>query len=106
MTRISGLLAIENFWVFNFLFLGLVGFLLWFASLGSALAGFWQRSGFAVRVILVAFVIIASSNNSLAKKDSSLSIAFAFLLATEVMVRSPQRQLQWQVDPGTVPHVA
>ncbi len=106
MTRVSGLLAIENFWVFNFLFLGIVCFLLWIAALSGALAALWQRSGFAVRVTLVAFLAIASSNNSLAKKDSSLSIAFAFLFAAEAMVRSPHRELQFQVDPGVLPHVA
>ena len=44
--------------------------------------------------MLVAFLVIASSNNSLAKKDSSLSIAFTFLFAADVMVRSPRREPQ------------
>ena len=44
MTRVSGLLAIENFWVFNFLFLGVIGFLLWLVALTGALAYVWWRS--------------------------------------------------------------
>ena len=106
MTRISGLLAIENFWVFNFLFLGGIGFLLWLVALTGALVHVWWRSRLPIRVMLVAFLIIASSNNSLAKKDSSLSIAFTFLFAADVMVRSPRREPQWQGSPGVLPHVA
>ena len=106
MTRISGLLAIENFWVFNLLFLGGIGFLLWVAALSGAVVHIWRRSRLPVRVMLVAFLIIASSNNSLAKKDSSLSIAFTFLFAAGVMVRAPRRQPQWQGSPGALPHVA
>ena len=84
MAKVSGLIAVENFWVYQLLFLGLIGFVIWLPAFISGLASVWHHAGFAGRVIVVCFLLIASSNNSLAKKDSSLSLAFAFAIAAAV----------------------
>lgn len=106
MTKVTGLIAIENFWVFNLLFLGVIGFALWLGSFLCALGAVWQRSGHAARIILLAFLLIASSNNSLATKNSALSIAFAFLFGTSAIVSAPQRAPKRQPAPGALPHAA
>jgi hypothetical protein len=80
MTSVIGLIAIENFWLYMFLFLGVIGSLIWLPAMISALTFLWRHAGFAGRVVLVCGVIAASGNNSLAKKDSSLAILFALVI--------------------------
>jgi hypothetical protein len=80
MTSVIGLIAIENFWLYMFLFLGLIGSLIWLPAMLTALSGLWRQAGFAGRVVLVCGMIAASGNNSLAKKDSSLAVLFAFVI--------------------------
>jgi len=89
MTSVVGLIAIENFWIYMFLFLGLLGSLIWLPAMLAAVSGLWRQAGFAGRVILVCGMIAASGNNSLAKKDSSLAVLFAFVIGSAAGLGKP-----------------
>jgi hypothetical protein len=95
MATVIGLLAVENFWIYLLLFLGVIGFAVWLPAFLAGLAGLWRHVGFAGRVLLVCVVIVASANNSLGKKDTVLAIAFALVIgigAAERRAPGPVRQ--------------
>jgi hypothetical protein len=79
MAKVTGIIAVENFWIYMLLFLGVLGFALWLPAFLAGLATMWRASFYAGRVLLVCGVVVASANNSLAKKDSSLAIMFALI---------------------------
>jgi hypothetical protein len=84
MAKLAGLLAIENFWLYLLLFLGAIGFAIWLCALFAGLASLWNHAGWIGRVLLVCGMIVASGNNSLAKKDSALAILYVFVLGAGV----------------------
>ncbi|ALN92616.1 VpsF family polysaccharide biosynthesis protein [Lysobacter gummosus] len=71
--------AIENFWLFMLLQLGVFGFATFVIGLFSGLWLLWRRAGTGARWTLLVFVITASTTNSLASKTSALTLLFAML---------------------------
>ena len=64
--------AVENFWLYLLLLLGAVGFVPFVLGIGALLAHLWRIAGPALRMGLVAFVVLASGANTLASKSVSL----------------------------------
>ena len=78
--------AVENFWLYLLLLLGVVGFVPFVLGFGALLAHLWRSAGPAMRMGLVAYVVIASGANTLASKSVSL------LLLTLAVQCAAQRQ--------------
>lgn len=72
--------AIENFWLVLYLQLGWVGFIPFLIAMACMFAWLWTRSRGALRVAVLLFFIVASSNNSLATKTIALAM-FAIVIA-------------------------
>jgi hypothetical protein len=65
---LEGSEAIENFWLAMYLQLGWIGFVPFLIAMACMFAWLWRRSRGAMRVAVVLFFIVATSNNSLATK--------------------------------------
>jgi hypothetical protein len=68
---------VENFWLWMFLDLGLLGFAIFLPALVIFLAAEWRRATPAGRIMLLALLVVASTSNSLARKSSLLTVAIA-----------------------------
>ena len=66
--------AIENFWLVLFLQMGVIGFIPFVVAMACLLTWLWRASGGPMRVAVVLFVLVASSNNSLATKTVALAV--------------------------------
>ncbi|WP_408949868.1 VpsF family polysaccharide biosynthesis protein [Lysobacter sp. Hz 25] len=75
----ANLEAIENFWLFMLLQLGVFGFAVFALGLLCAFWLLWRRAGSGGRWTLLVFLITASTTNSLASKTSALTLLFAVL---------------------------
>jgi hypothetical protein len=75
----ANLEAIENFWLFMLLQLGVFGFAVFALGLTCALWLLWRRAGSGGRWTLLVFLATASTTNSLASKTSALTLLFAVL---------------------------
>lgn len=75
----ANLEAIENFWLFMLLQLGVFGFASFAFGLLGALWLLWRRAGSGGRWALLVFLVTASTTNSLASKTSALTLLFAAL---------------------------
>ena len=75
--------AIENFWLVMFLQFGWIGFIPFLVAISCVFAWLWRSSRGAMRVAVILFFAVASSNNSLATK----TIAFVMLLVTVELTR-------------------
>lgn len=64
--------AIENFWLYLLLLLGIVGFSLFVLGLALLVLHLWRRATLPLRVALVAYFVLASGANTLASKTASL----------------------------------
>jgi hypothetical protein len=72
--------AFENFWLVLYLQLGWVGFVPLSIAMACMLVWLWKRSRGAMRVAVLLFFLVASSNNSLATKTIALAM-FAIVVA-------------------------
>ncbi|SDX36882.1 hypothetical protein SAMN05421681_10523 [Lysobacter enzymogenes] len=95
--------AIENFWLFMLLLLGVFGFLVFAAGLGAGLYWLWRCAGSGARWALLVFLITASTTNSLASKTSALVLLFALLCCLRAYRgwRPPPPQA-WPVPPRRI----
>jgi hypothetical protein len=72
---------IENFWLLMFLDLGIIGFAVWLVALALFLVHHGRRTGSAYGwLILLAFMIIDSTSNSLGRKTSDLVFLSAIMI--------------------------
>jgi hypothetical protein len=76
-----GVDVIENFWLLHFAALGLFGFAAFAAGMTGLMAWLWQRSNTDGRVVLLSFIFVTSTSNSLGRKSTLLVILVACLLA-------------------------
>ena len=66
--------TIENFWVFMILQMGVVMFVPYLAGLLGFLAHLWRRTTATGWFAIVLFMLVASTNNSLASKTPALAV--------------------------------
>lgn len=78
---------IENFWVLLMLNFGLLAFLLFVLALAGMLATMLRGASAPVKIASLVFVVMTSSNNSLAVKDSSLSLLIAGVMGAAAYAR-------------------
>jgi hypothetical protein len=64
--------AIENFWLYLLLLLGVAGMVVFVVGLGCLLLHLWRLSSAPIRAALVIFLVLASGANTLASKSTSL----------------------------------
>jgi hypothetical protein len=79
--------GIENFWVYMLMFLGFAGYAVWLPAFLAAQRFLWRMSGFGGRVLLLAFLVMATSNNGIAKKGTLMSIAAGMILGVRCFQR-------------------
>jgi hypothetical protein len=76
-----GVDAIENFWLVMFIMLGVLGFPAFVLGMVSLLYWVWRRGTANTRVMVVCFVLVTSSSNSLGHKSPLLVMLVAAVLA-------------------------
>jgi hypothetical protein len=76
-----GVDAIENFWLVMFVFLGALGFPAFVLGIASLFRWLWDRADGNTRVMLLCFVIVTSSSNSLGHKSPLLVMLVAAVMA-------------------------
>lgn len=81
LTHFLGMVAIENFWLWYLLDLGVVGFVFFVAGLLALLGWLFRGASAPARLALVAFVIIASGSNSLSTKNPCTILVIALVMA-------------------------
>ena len=64
--------AIENFWLYLLLLLGIVGFALFLLGLALLVLHLWRRATLPLRVAMFVYFVLASGANTLASKTVSL----------------------------------
>jgi hypothetical protein len=80
---------IENFWLLMFLDLGIIGFVVWLVALGLFLAHHGRRTGSAYGwLILLAFMIIDSTANSLGRKTGDMVFLSAIMIGLSGFTRT------------------
>ena len=82
LTIASHLPAIECFWVFMTLYLGVIAFTPWVLGLLYEVIYLVRRTDMAGRAILLCVLLIASTSVSLSSKDTLLNIVFALAMGT------------------------
>jgi hypothetical protein len=87
MTKAIDLQNLENFWIYMLILLGFAGYVVWLPAFLAGMKGLWRLSGFVGRVILLCFLLTASTTDALAHKGSIVSVAFAFVIGAECLER-------------------
>jgi hypothetical protein len=64
--------AVENFWLYLLLLLGVVGFIPFVAGIAALAVHLWRIAAAPMRLALVAYFVLASGANTLASKSNSL----------------------------------
>jgi len=88
----NGGMVVENFWIMMLITLGMCGFSLFLAGFWMLNRWLWRFTTARGKVILVALLLILSTNNSLARKSSILTITAFVVCARPIYVRAPRRQ--------------
>ena len=84
--------AIENFWIYLLLLLGVVGFVLFVVGLACLLLHIWRISRAPLRIALVVYLLMASGANTLASKTISLlMLTLAAQCAAQLRRPAPAR---------------
>ena len=97
----TSLTDLENFWLLLLMQLGLGGFLLLSTALLAMIFNLVWQAPPALKLSAVIFLILASTNNSLATKSQSLSILVAILIggaaeaASRIESKSPTRLMKY-----------
>jgi hypothetical protein len=68
----SGVGVIENFWLLMFIGLGVVGFPIFIVAFSTLISWCWERTRLRGHVLLVSFVVVVSTSNSLGRKSTLL----------------------------------
>ncbi len=84
--------TIENFWVYQLLLLGIIGFVPFVLGIGLIIAHFIKRSTPVLWLAILVYFVVASGTNSLASKTISL-------LMLSVLVHAAVREKNRQVSP-------
>jgi hypothetical protein len=100
MTRLIGLENLENFWVYMLILLGFAGYVVWLPAFLAGMKGLWRVSGAVGRVILLCFLLTASTTDTLAHKGSIVSVAFAFVIGAQCLER--RRVIRGRHDTGAI----
>jgi hypothetical protein len=85
--------AIENYWIYLLLMLGVVGFVPFVAGLGSLFVLLWRSAALPMRAALFVYLVGSSTGNTLASKDVSLMLLTVAVLAGAAF-RSHKRPAQ------------
>jgi hypothetical protein len=80
----------ENFWILMILKSGIAGFIPFLCAFAWIVGRMWRLGDAQARIATVAFVVICSSNNSLASKSSALSTLVVIALCATAYL-SPSR---------------
>lgn len=88
------IMVIENFWIFMIINLGIVGFTILAAGFIVFLVKLARSGDHVQAVTVLTFIVVASSNNSLASKTTALTILVALVFGLGDFVRSTTRQPQ------------
>jgi hypothetical protein len=101
MAHSIGLVTIENFWLNLLILLGFAGYVIWLPGFLAGHCSVWRQAGFTGRVLVLTFLLMASSTNGLAKKGTIMSVGFAFAIcigaherraATDAVIRPGSSQ--------------
>ena len=102
--------AIENFWLYLLLLLGVIGFTLFVVGLLCLLVHLWRISSAPMRAAIIVYLALASTANTLSSKNISLilltlaaqSAALGGLGATALRQRAPAPLRARLVPPGAL----
>ncbi len=83
---------IENFWVLLLLNFGLINWLLFIFSFGSLILHMLRGAPVPVKIAVIVFLVMASSNNSLAVKDNSLCLLMLLVIGANAYARLAERR--------------
>lgn len=83
--------AIENFWIYLLLMLGVVGFVPFVAGLASLFILLWRSATLPMRAALLLYLVGSSTGNTLASKDVSLMLLTVAVLAGAAFQRGTSR---------------
>ena len=86
--------AIENFWLYLLLLLGVVGFAVFLLGLVCLLLHLWRVSAAPIRVALVVYLLLASGANTLASKGTSL-LLLALVAQCLALPAAARRSPRW-----------
>ena len=89
----DGVEVIENFWLLLFASLGIFGFTVFVAGFLSLLAWCWQSSGLQGRLLVLSFLVVTSTSNSLGRKSTLLVVLIAAIGCLRECDESAQRTL-------------
>ena len=90
--KLTRLGVVENYWVLTLLQFGILLFIPFLAALLTYFVWLWRNTGVAGKYALFAFILVSSSNNSLATQTPALAIATILVLcasACEISARAP-----------------
>ena len=82
--------AIENFWLYLLLLLGVCGFVVFVGGLMCLLVYLWRQAAAPMRLAMVVYLLVASSANTLAAKSVSL-----ILLGVVIQASARPRRQVW-----------
>lgn len=100
LTVLYGLDTIENFWLLMLMQMGAIGLGFFIAGLICGAIHLWRHNSAPARLALALFFVVASSNNSLASKNSALTILFATLTCAAAYGReSKARRVEARTSP-------
>jgi hypothetical protein len=85
--------AIENFWIYQLLLLGMVGFVPFVAGLLMLVVHLLWRAPAAARLAVLVYVVVASGTNSLASKTISLLVLATLVHTTTQHPRTNMPQV-------------
>lgn len=83
---------IENFWILLLLNFGLINWLLFLFSFGGLLLHLLRGGPVPVKIAVIVFLIMASSNNSLAVKDNSLCLLMILVIGANAYAKLAERR--------------
>lgn len=81
--------AIENFWIYNFMQFGVVGFTPFVVALACLVLVLWRAATPPMRVATLLYFLVASTANTLAAKTMSLMLLVVVILAGATQQRLP-----------------
>jgi hypothetical protein len=81
--------AIENFWIYLLLLLGMFGFVLFVAGIGMLLISMWKKSPPLLKMTMLVHLVLASGSNTLSSKSTSLLYLVVVIQCATAFAPSP-----------------
>jgi hypothetical protein len=81
--------AIENFWIYLLLLLGMFGFVLFVAGIGMLLICMWKKSPPLLKMTMLVYLVLASGANTLSSKSTSLLYLVVAIQCATAFAPSP-----------------